>query len=94
MIQPQIKGYNLSTDYKKLFELIHQGYKIPAWIVCNNVAGHSNIIRLVEVRLTTYKKIYSIGRPGISYDSYDSTFEQFEIDCKKYSLKYIEPAQP
>lgn len=27
-----IKGYNTSTDYELLWKLIHEGYRVPAWI--------------------------------------------------------------
>jgi hypothetical protein len=94
MIQPQIKDYQLSTDYKKLFDLIHQGYRIAAWVTVPAKLSDISIINLVEVKLMRFKQKYSIGTAGISYDSFDSTFEQFEIDCKKYSLKYIDPTKP
>lgn len=90
----QMKGFNLSTDYKKLFELIQQGYRIPAWVATAINEDDVPIVNLVEVKLSFFKQKYMIGTSGISYDSYDSTFEQFEKDCTKYSLKYIEPPQP
>lgn len=94
MIQPQIKDYQLSTDYKKLFDLIHQGYRIAAWVtVSEPPISERFILQIVEVKLMQFKQKYSIGTAGISYDSFDSTFEQFEIDCKKYSLKYIDPTK-
>ena len=89
-----MKGFNLSTDYKKLFELIHKGYRVPAWIVSCLKENGEPLLHVVEVKITPYKQYYSIGTPGICYDSYDSTFEQFEKDCTKYGLKYIEPTQP
>lgn len=95
MIQPQIKGYNLSTDYKKLFELIQQGYRIPAWIVYSKEYKEP-IIDLVEVKMA-YKSDnrYTIGVRGHGYESWRGfSLEVFDENCKFLELKYIDPTKP
>lgn len=88
-IKREIKGYNLSTDYKKLWELIHQGYRIPAWILhCNDY--EEPIYDLVEVKMGYMSDKYDIGVRGVSYSSWSSKFEEFEMNCKSLELRWIE----
>jgi len=88
MTKSEIKGYDLSEDYKQLWDLIHSGHRIPAWIVYSR-DYEEPIHDLVEVKLSYMSKRYDIGVRGISYSSFENTFEAFEMNCKKYELRWI-----
>ena len=88
MIKTEIKGYNLSTDYKKLWDLIHQGYRIPAWIIYSKEFKEP-IFDIVEVKMAYKSDRYYIGVRGTSYDTCDKTYEQFEMNCKSLELQWI-----
>ncbi len=88
MEQSEIKGFDLSTDYKTLWNLIHEGYRIPAWITYSKEYAYP-IFDLVEVKMVYMSDRYSIGTRGVGYDTFDSTFEQFEMCCKNLELRWI-----
>lgn len=84
----EIKGYNLSTDYKRLWDLIQDGNRVPAWIVyCKDY--EEPIYDLVEVKLGYMSERYSIGVRGHCYDTFDSDFNSFEMNCKSLELRFI-----
>ncbi len=88
-MKTEIKGYELSTDYKKLWDLIHQGYRIPGWIVYSR-QYEDPISDLVEVKMRYMSdEHYDIGYRGHSFSSYRKTFEAFEEDCKRIELRWI-----
>ena len=87
MEKSEIKGYNLSEDYKKLFELIHKGYRVPAWVIYND-EYEEPIYDIVECKLQ-WGDLWDIGRRGYSYSSFDKTFEGFEMICKSINLRWI-----
>lgn len=81
-------GYQLSTDYKKLWDLIQSGQRIPAWLLHTD-KYEEPIWDLVEVKnIWGEPNDYSIGSRGIGYEGAKS-FEYFEGICKKYCLHYI-----
>lgn len=84
--------FNLSTDYKLLWESIFKGHRIPAWIVYSD-EYEKPIWDLVEVKMAYgTDDRYAIGVRGISYDGwYTNSFEDFENTCKAYSLHFIVP---
>lgn len=83
-------NYNLSTDYKNLWDLIQNGKKIAAWLVYTD-EYEEPIWDLVEVKNIWGKpNDYTIGTRGICYDG-PKEFEWFESICKKYSLHYVCP---
>lgn len=85
-IKPEIKGFELSTDYKKLWNIIHQGFRVPAWI---EFERHNLLYKdLVEVK---FHIKYSIGTRGIGYESYKNNFKDFNEVCKSLNLRFIEP---
>lgn len=100
-------GYQLSTDYKILWDLIQSGHRIPAWIYTKRMVFRSEqripvwlaytdeyetpIWDLVEVKNVS-------GNPndysiGTRGIGYEGakTFEYFEVICQKYYLHYICP---
>lgn len=86
----EIKGYNLSEDYEKLYELINQGYRIPAWILYEN-SYEEPIYDLVEVKLAYQSSRYSIGVRGTSYDTFDSDLKSFIMNCQSLKLRWVVP---
>ena len=86
--------FNLSTDYKLLWELIQKGNKIPAWLVYNEM--YDDIIwDIVEVgkpraRCTTEQNDYYIGTRGRGFGA-EKTFEGFVLVCKTWSLHFVLP---
>lgn len=85
-----MKGFNTSTDYSKLWDLIHNGYRIPAWILYSD-AYREPIFDLVEVKMPKLTKYPSIGTRGIGYEAFENTKEAFVNNCKSLDLRYIIP---
>jgi hypothetical protein len=88
-------GYQLSTDYKKLWELIQNGQRIPAWLISTH-KYENPMWHLVEVKNTWGKpNDYSIGTRGIGYGGIGiegaEAFEIFEATCQTYCLHYVCP---
>jgi hypothetical protein len=84
------ENYNLSTDYKLLWDLIQSGKRIPAWLVYTD-KYEKPIWDLVEVKnVYGEPNDYSIGTRGIGYEG-TKTFEYFEGICKNYSLHFVLP---
>ena len=84
-------GFNLSTDYKLLWELIFKGHRIPAWLVYSD-EYEEPIWDLVEVKKSYYDdKKYVIGTRGIGYESFSEEYKRFEVICKKYSIHFVVP---
>lgn len=90
-IQREIKGFELSEDYQRLWDLIHDGYRIPAWIVYQKERFEEPIYDLVEVKMAYESDRYSIGVRGTSYDTWDSDLKSFEMNCKIHELRWIVP---
>jgi len=87
-----MKGYNTSTDYTKLWNLISDGYRVPAWIVYMREEDY--VMRdLVEVKRHEGER-YMIGTRGIGYEAFEDTIESFTMICKKYELQWIVPSEP
>lgn len=87
----EIKGYSLSTDYKRLWDLIQDGNRVPAWIVYSKKFDPNDpIYDLVEVKLAYMSDRYSIGVRGHGYETLEKTFEAFEMNCKSLELRFIE----
>ena len=78
----EIPGYILSNNYKKLWELIKNGYLIPAWI------EKSEQKRIVQVSFND--GYYYIGTIGVGYCG-EQNENGFFVVCKSYNLHYIEP---
>ncbi len=85
-----MKGFELSTDYMLLWNLIHDGYRIPAWIVYSR-KFEDPIYDIVEVKLKYKSDYYSIGVRGIGYESFEENFESFEDNCNSLELRFIAP---
>ena len=84
-----MKGFELSTDYDLLFELIKEGYRIPAWIIYTN-KYETPIYDLVEVKQRYKIGGYSIGVRGHGFGE-GETVEELTFDCVFRELKFINP---
>lgn len=78
-------GYELKYDYQKLWDYIHKGNKVAAWL--DNEKYGTDI---VEVKKLPDMQ-YLIGTRGVGYNGADGTFEEFKKICEDYNLGYIEP---
>lgn len=85
-----MKGFTLSTDYSKLWDLIHDGYRVPAWILYSEKYEES-IFDLVEVKTPKLSKYPSIGTRGRGYETFENTKEAFINNCNSLELKFINP---
>lgn len=83
------ENYNLSTDYKLLWELAKQDNRIAAWQVYTDKYKEP-IWDIVEIRKNKYNDTIQIGRRGYTYYE-DNNFEDFINTCIIYSLHFIAP---
>jgi len=82
-----VKGFVLSDNYRKLWELAHNGYRIPGWVI--RYEEYDPIIYdLVEIKLIFGE--VSIGSRGVSYSPFENTFDDFEKTCRKYGLQFVD----
>ena len=86
-----MKGYNLSTDYSKLWDLVHDGYRIPGWILKREYEDEK-IYNIVEIKQPKMSKYILIGTPGIGYETFENTKEAFIENCESLDLRYVIPA--
>jgi hypothetical protein len=87
-----MKGFNTSLDYSKLWDLIHNDFRIPAWILQSEILGNP-IFDLVEVRMLKYRDYPIIGTRGISYSTMENTKEAFINNCKSLQMVFIIPKE-
>lgn len=85
---PEIKGYNLSTDYEKLWNLVQDGYRVPAWIVYSKEYDDP-IYDLVEVKMAHMSGRFSIGVRGHEYGAPDNNLRSFKRVCEMLELRWI-----
>ena len=85
-----MKGFETSTDYEKLWDLIQDGYKIPAWILYSDKYDEP-IYDLVEVKKPYMGEGYSIGTRGKGYTGMDETKAGMVMVCKHLKLNYVKP---
>jgi len=83
-----MKGFETSTDYELLWDLIHKGYRIPAWIIYSK-EYEEPIYDLVEVKLTFGE--YRIGVRGRGYEGFEDGLEGLKQVCTNYELKFVKP---
>jgi len=86
-----IKGFKLSTDYKKLWAWIQDGHIIPAWMPIPDVPGDTPIYQLVEVKVLERIGEYRIGTKGVEYAQEFQTEESFVQVCEYWGIQYIPP---
>ena len=86
----EMKGFELSTEYDKLWYLILDGYRIPAYILYSDI-GEKEIWDIVDVKYIFQYERYAIGTRGIGYESLENTLDEFIKNCNKYNLHYIKP---
>jgi hypothetical protein len=85
-----MKGYVTSTDYKKLWDLINSGHRVPAWIL-HSKKSEEPIFDIAEVKMPKYGNYPSIGVRGLGYASFENTIEAFIENCEFLKLQYIMP---
>lgn len=85
-----MKGFNTSTDYSKLWDLLHAGFRLPAWILYSEEYDEP-IFDLVEVKMSKLTKNPSIGTRGRGYETFESTKEAFIANCESLKLSFINP---
>jgi len=85
-----MKGYILSKDYEKLWKLIKDGYRVPAWIENPRYGGE--IKDIVEVKISRSGD-YMISTRGHGYESFKQTEDDFIETCEYYGLEYILPSE-
>jgi len=83
-----VKGFILNKEYDLLWELVHKGYRIPAWILYSDEYKEP-IYDLIEVKMVG--KDLLIGTRGRGYSPYDDTFKSFEKLCKSLELGFVIP---
>jgi len=88
--KPEIKGFGLSTDYEKLWELINEGHRIPAWLIYTTTSEGHIFWDIVEVKKWPDSR-YMIGYRGCGFEGFKDTLEDFCRVCEKCSLHYISP---
>jgi hypothetical protein len=82
---PPIKGYNLSTDYALLYNLIlSDGYRVPAWLL------DDEIWRIVEVK-AGFEGEFRIGVIGHGYGFGSGGYDEFLQTCTAFKLHFIPP---
>lgn len=79
-----MKGYNISNDYDKLWELIHSGHRVLGWVWSRHEHYDCVEIKMVNER-------YMIGSRGIMYDGTEQTVDDFKRICEAWTLLYIMP---
>lgn len=90
-IKFSLPGYELSTDYNLLWDLIFKGLRVPAYLIYTNKYVEP-IWDLVEVKKAYMGREgdYSIGTRGVGYEG-SRTLNGFISVCKLYSLHFIIP---
>lgn len=85
-----LKGLELSTDYALLWQLINDGYRIPAYLVYTDEYPEP-IWDIVDVKFRNGD--YYIGTRGRGYESTKEGFESLIIVCEMNSLHFVLPKE-
>lgn len=95
---PEIEGFNLSQDYKLLWKLISNGYRVPAWVKYSiREMPEYKCYDIVEVSKRNQKDPrYIIGTRGVGYNSFCGLDDQepekvFIEDCAHFNLWFAVP---
>jgi hypothetical protein len=81
-----VLGFELSTDYEKLWDLIHKGFIIPAWVLYGEKYWD-----IVQVKTIDNNKAHIIGSRGRGYEGYDHKIDNFIMSCTSCKLHYVVP---
>ena len=79
-----LKGYKLSVNYKKLWELILNGYIIIGFFKEGN---NINILQIKQKK--EFNKTYIGSRAMVYFDEIDATYKEFYYTCKIFNIKFI-----
>ena len=83
-----IKGFELSTDYDQLWNLIRWGgFRIPAWVYRDEY----DMWDIVEVKYQALFDQYIIGTRGVGFEGFENTPEGFKKVCDAFALHYVQP---
>lgn len=98
--------FETSRDYPKLWGLIHDGYRIPAWIFLSpsmedawrfltpDMSQYSDDPDHVLVEVSNRsgnEGYYEIGYPGQCFGRGIDDVERFAESCEKLQLQFVEP---
>lgn len=90
-----MKGFNTSTDYKLLWDLIHKGYRIPAWVtydIFRHKHGYSPHFTTDICEVKKGKDGFPfIGVRGQAWGWGDESVDDFVKLCKSCKLEFIPP---
>lgn len=86
----KINGFDLENDYAKLYDLAHEGYRIPAWILYSD-EYEEPIYDIVEVKKSRMANYISIGTRGRGFETFDESKEAFLKNCESIQLYFISP---
>jgi hypothetical protein len=87
-----MKGYETSNDYGLLWDLINDGYRIPAWMPNpDDYPGKETnpLYVLVEIKIIPSTGRYCIGSRGVGYEQEEQTKESFVQVCKYWDVKWV-----
>jgi len=85
-----MKGFNTSKDYEKLYNLVHEGYRIPAWILYSD-EYEEPIYDIVEVKKSRMANHISIGTRGRGFETFEESKKAFVKNCTSLKLFFIDP---
>lgn len=88
-IKFEIPGFKLSTDYDKLWDLVQNNHRIPAWVLFSDEYTPP-IFDIVEVKKMFRSNDYLIGTRGRGYEGHQTKQGFLEV-CTAYILHFIEP---
>lgn len=83
--------YPISKDYNQLWDLIHSGWRVPAWLEHDKHDNGEVIWDVAEVKYNEQHKMYIIGSRGIGYQGLEQTKQEFIRVCEVYNLHYVAP---
>lgn len=75
--------YDLSTDYRQLWDMINQGIRIAAWVYRDKIG-----VALVEVKKNEAGR-FSIGAYVPTFEGSEQSFSAFENECIFHSLHFV-----
>lgn len=90
---PPNVGYELSTDYELLWDLIGQGHQVAAWLLYPTYAPYWDIVQVRRTYWDGELGRYAIGVRGIGYEGLDDKKDGFVSVCQKYNLHFVPPTK-
>ena len=98
-----MKGYKTSRDYKRLKELLDQGYDVVCFCTYDfnenwkdKEGYHEMIVTDICRARRTRDNWYHIGARGLEYGTYwedMNRYDSFEKMCENINIEFIEPTE-